>query len=163
MRKSLTLTTLLLGFIFVNSVIYACVDLNSASFNELQSITHVGIDEAVAILKLRNSLDLRSADDLKHINSISAAELAEIKAESLACVVPIGLTTSGLAAKVCVDLNNASFDQLQSITHVGIDEAIFILKLRNSLDLRSVDDLKHINSISAVELAEIKAEGLVCI
>ncbi len=161
MKKYLALTVFILGFVFINNFTHACVDLNNASFNELQSITHVGIDEAIAILKLRNALDLRSTDDLRHINSISATELAEIKAEGLACV--IGLTSSELASGVCVDLNHASFNELQNITNVGIDEAIAILKLRSAVDFRSTDDLKHINSINAAELAEIKAEGLACV
>ncbi len=67
------------------------------------------------------------------------------------------------STKTCVDLNNANFDELQSITHVGIDEAISILKLRSVVDFRFTDDLGYISGISATELGEIKAEGLACV
>ena len=101
MKKSLALITLVLGFVFASSVTplnyssrsnnsevtinEACVDLNSASFDELQSITHVGIDEAIAILRFRRIVDFRFADDLGYISGISTTELAAIKAEGLAC------------------------------------------------------------------------------
>ncbi len=52
---------------------------------------------------------------------------------------------------------------LQSITHVGIDEAITILRLRRVVDFRFTDDLIYISGINTTELAEIKAEGLACI
>ena len=102
MKKSLALITLVLGFVFAAEVTplnyssnstspevaanKVCVDLNNASFDELQSITHVGIDEAIAILRLRRVVDFRFADDLSYISGINTTELAEIKAEGLACV-----------------------------------------------------------------------------
>ncbi len=106
MKNSLVLVTLILGFVFAAKVTplnysptstssevmantKVCVDLNNASFDELQSITHVGIDEAIAILRFRRTVDFRFADDLSYISGISTTELAEIKAEGLACVSPV--------------------------------------------------------------------------
>ncbi len=64
---------------------------------------------------------------------------------------------------LCVDINNATFDELQSITHIGIDEAISIMNFRRAVDFRFVDDLNYIRGINPNELAEIKAEGLACV
>ena len=104
MKKLLTLIILLFGFVFANNVTplnssnnslntdlvssapRKCIDLNSANFDELQGITHVGIDEAISIIKFRNVVDFRFEDDLSYVNGISVAELGEIKAEGLACV-----------------------------------------------------------------------------
>lgn len=102
MKKSLALITLVLGFVFASNLTplnysststnpevaanKVCIDLNNASFDELQSITHVGIDEAISILRLRRVVDFRFADDLSYISGISTTELAEIKTEGLACV-----------------------------------------------------------------------------
>ncbi len=104
MKKSLALLTLILGFVFAFNVTpnhsssamsseatanKACIDLNNASFDELQSITHVGIDEAIAILRFRRLVNFRFTDDLSYISGISTTELAEIKAQGLACVSSI--------------------------------------------------------------------------
>ena len=102
MKKSLALITLTLGLTFASEMTTlnysssstnsemitnkACVDLNSASFDELQSIANIGIDEAIAILRFRRTVDFRFADDLGYIGRISTTELAEIKSEGLACV-----------------------------------------------------------------------------
>ena len=102
MKKFLALITLVLGFVFAGKVTplnyssnstnseavvnKVCVDLNNASFDELQEIVHIGIDEAIGILRLRSVVDFRFADDLNYISGISTTELVEIKAEGLACV-----------------------------------------------------------------------------
>ncbi len=65
--------------------------------------------------------------------------------------------------KVCIDINKATFDELQSIAHIGIDEAISIMNFRRIVDFRFVDDLGYISGINISELQEIKAEGLACV
>ena len=105
MKKSLALVALILGFVFASNVTpldysssssnlevidsKVCVDLNNASFDELQSITHVGIDEAIAILRFRRLVDFRFTDDLNYISGINTTELVEIKAQGLACIPSI--------------------------------------------------------------------------
>ena len=107
MKKHLVLVVLLLGFGFainttslnssatsiatesVDIAIQTCIDLNNASFDKLQGITHIGIDEAIAILRFRNVVDFRFTNDLIYISGINVTELGEIKAEGLACVSPV--------------------------------------------------------------------------
>ena len=64
---------------------------------------------------------------------------------------------------LCIDINSATFDELQAITHIGIDEAISIMNFRRAVDFRFVDDLSYVRGISPNELVEIKAEGVACV
>ncbi len=64
----------------------ACININTATFNELQGIAHIGIDEAINILRFRRSLNFRFIEDLTYIAGINVNELGEIKTEGLACV-----------------------------------------------------------------------------
>lgn len=60
-----------------------CVNINTASPDELQRIIHIGPERAEQILNLR---PFRSVDDMIRISGIGAARLADIKAQGLACV-----------------------------------------------------------------------------
>ncbi len=70
--------------------------------------------------------------------------------------VKLGLIS--FATKTCIDPNTASFDELQSIKHIGIDEAVSILKLRNTIDFTSVKDLNYISGLDEDELGELRNE-----
>lgn len=60
----------------------------------------------------------------------------------------------------CVNLNTASFDDLQKIIHIGPDRAQQIISLR---PFSSVDDLTRVSGIGSARLADIKAQGLACV
>lgn len=60
-----------------------CIDLNSASKEELMSIIHIGESRADAIIELR---PYDAIDDLQRINGIGAARLADIKSEGKTCI-----------------------------------------------------------------------------
>lgn len=60
-----------------------CVDLNTASREELQLIIHIGPARADQIIAGR---PWRSVDDLIRVSGIGEARLADIKREGLACV-----------------------------------------------------------------------------
>jgi competence protein ComEC len=60
-----------------------CIDINSASFEELQQIHQIGPDRAQQIIDLR---PFSSVDDMTRISGIGPARLDEIKAQGLACV-----------------------------------------------------------------------------
>lgn len=59
------------------------VDINSAGFEQLQLIIHIGPDRAQQILDLR---PFSSVDAMDRISGIGPARLADIKAEGVACV-----------------------------------------------------------------------------
>ena len=61
-----------------------CVDLNSASLEELQDIVHIGASRAEQIIDLR---PFESLDELTQVNGISDGRLDDIKEQGLACVV----------------------------------------------------------------------------
>lgn len=65
----------------------ACIDINTASFVDLQKIPQIGVDEAIAILRFRRIVDFRFTDDLSYIRGISATELKDIQTEGIACVI----------------------------------------------------------------------------
>ena len=59
-----------------------------------------------------------------------------------------------------VELNTASFLDLQRIVHIGPARAREILALRESFPLRSVDDLKWVSGLGPQRIEEIKQQGL---
>ena len=61
-----------------------CIDLNSASLEELQEIVHIGASRAEQIVDLR---PFGSLDELTQVNGISENRLDDIKEQGLACVV----------------------------------------------------------------------------
>ncbi len=60
-----------------------CVDINSASTEEIESIIHFGPARAEELV---HSRPFKSVDSLSKINGIGEARLADIKSEGLACV-----------------------------------------------------------------------------
>jgi predicted flap endonuclease-1-like 5' DNA nuclease len=60
-----------------------CVDINSAGFEDLQQIIHIGPDRAQQIIDLR---PWASVDDLTRVSGIGPARLQDIKNQGLACV-----------------------------------------------------------------------------
>ncbi|RXJ04052.1 MBL fold metallo-hydrolase [Anaerobacillus alkaliphilus] len=60
----------------------------------------------------------------------------------------------------CIDINTASLEQLEQITHIGPERAQQLVQLR---PFKSVDELTKINGIGAGRLRDIKAEGLACV
>lgn len=68
------------------------------------------------------------------------------------------------AVKDCVDLNTASFQELQRIIHIGEGRARQIIEERARRPFRSVDELRwRIDGIGDKRLADIKAQGLACV
>jgi len=62
------------------------VELNSASYAELQRIRHIGPARAQEIINLREILPFRSVDDLKWVAGLGAQKIEEIKEQGLAYV-----------------------------------------------------------------------------
>lgn len=64
----------------------ACVDLNSASSENLQQIIHVGPVRARSIMQHRAVTPFRSVQDLTQLSGISTGRLRDIMAQGRACV-----------------------------------------------------------------------------
>lgn len=60
-----------------------CIDINTASIEELQNIIHIGPVRAEEIVQLR---PFQSVDDLTRVNGIGPARMKDIIAENKACV-----------------------------------------------------------------------------
>jgi competence protein ComEC len=60
-----------------------CIDINTADFDQLQQITHIGPDRAQAIIDMR---PFDSVNSLTRLDGIAAGRLSDIKEEGLACV-----------------------------------------------------------------------------
>ena len=60
-----------------------CIDINSASIEELQEIDHIGPDRAQQLIDLR---PFASVDAMTRIDGIAAGRLNDIKEQGLACV-----------------------------------------------------------------------------
>lgn len=63
-----------------------CVDLNTASSEELRRIIHVDVVRAREIVRLRDERRFASVDDVVRVRGIAAGRLRDIKAQGLACV-----------------------------------------------------------------------------
>ncbi|MEH7493217.1 MBL fold metallo-hydrolase [Neobacillus niacini] len=59
----------------------------------------------------------------------------------------------------CIDINTASFEQVQEIMHIGPARAQDLINLR---PFSSVDDLGRIKGIGPARIADIKSQGLAC-
>lgn len=60
-----------------------CININTASFEELQLIVHIGPERAQQIIELR---PFSSLDDLLRVDGIGPSRLQDIKEQGLACV-----------------------------------------------------------------------------
>jgi DNA uptake protein ComE-like DNA-binding protein len=153
----------------------ACIDLNTASAGQLEQIIHIGPARAKQIAAIRDTLPFESVRELVRVTGIAAARVADIETQGLACVRPASLSRaqsllSGPARNPppersnappgCVDINTASFEDLQRITQIGPARARDLIRLR---PFRSVDGLTRISGIAAKRLDQIKAQGLACV
>ncbi|MEO8679979.1 MAG: MBL fold metallo-hydrolase [Vicinamibacterales bacterium] len=64
----------------------ACIDINTATFEELQRIIQVGPARALQIVELRKARPFRSVNELTRVSGIAAGRLGAILAEGIACV-----------------------------------------------------------------------------
>jgi len=161
-RFSLWLVLLLLVSASAHAQTAPCVDINTASEEQLQRIVHIGPARAKQVIALRAQTPFRTVDELVKVTGIAEARLRDIKAQAIACVrsgtgdppptpVPTG---------PCVDINSASEEELQRITQIGPARAKSLVALR---PFRSVEDLTRISGIGDARLAQIKAQGLACV
>ncbi|SEN54821.1 Metal-dependent hydrolase, beta-lactamase superfamily II [Mesobacillus persicus] len=60
----------------------------------------------------------------------------------------------------CININEATFEQLQEITHIGPARAQELINLR---PFESIDDLSRINGIGPSRIEDIKSQGLPCL
>ncbi|QKS72551.1 MBL fold metallo-hydrolase [Paenalkalicoccus suaedae] len=72
---------------------------------------------------------------------------------------PVEEPATDLTPSGCIDINSASFDELQGIIHIGPERAEELISLR---PFNSVDDLTRVNGIAAGRLGDIVAEGAAC-
>ncbi len=63
------------------------------------------------------------------------------------------------SAGSCININEASVEELQNIIHIGPARAEELIQLR---PFKSVDDLSRINGIGPARIDDIKNEGLAC-
>jgi hypothetical protein len=61
-----------------------CIDLNTATLEELQGIVHIGGARAQEIIALRPFM---SVGELNRLSGVGPGRIADIKAQGLACVV----------------------------------------------------------------------------
>lgn len=63
-----------------------CVNLNTASLDELQAIIHIGEARARQIIDLRAQAPFTTVSDIRRVNGIADARLNDIVRQGLACV-----------------------------------------------------------------------------
>ena len=63
-----------------------CVDINTASVQELRQIIHIDEKRGSEIVRLRQERPFRSDDQLTPVKSIADARIQDIKAQRLGCV-----------------------------------------------------------------------------
>jgi len=60
-----------------------CIDINSATIEELREINHIDVERAGQLIDLR---PFSSIKDLARIKGIGPARVADIEAQNLACI-----------------------------------------------------------------------------
>lgn len=63
-----------------------CVNINTASQQDLRRIVHIDEARAQQIIQLRQERRFATVDELTRVSGIAAVRLADIKAQGLACV-----------------------------------------------------------------------------
>lgn len=63
-----------------------CVNINTADYDDLWRITHIGEDHIVQIIELREQQPFTSVEDLTRVNGIGDGLVQQIIAEGIACV-----------------------------------------------------------------------------
>lgn len=64
-----------------------------------------------------------------------------------------------VSTESCIDINVASHEELQQITHIGSERATLVIEQRPFV---SVDELTKVNGIGPARITDIKAQGLAC-
>jgi competence protein ComEC len=79
-----------------------------------------------------------------------------------ATVVPAATATPTATPPTsqCVNINTASFEDLQRIVHMGPERVTQLISLR---PFRSIDDMTRISGIGSSRLQDIKDQGLACV
>lgn len=76
-------------------------------------------------------------------------------------VVPAGtVTPTARPTSQCININTASFEELQQIVHMGPERVPQLISLRPFV---SIDDMARISGIGPSRLQEIKDQGLACV
>lgn len=63
-----------------------CIDINTASAQELEKIVHIGASRAQQIINLRTQKPFESIEDLVRVKGIGEKSVQDIRQEGLACV-----------------------------------------------------------------------------
>ncbi len=142
---------ILLAFIILASNVSALcnetqVDINTASFEELQEITQVGNSTAQEIINYRtNNKTFDSVDELINVKYIGDTRLAKIKEQGLACVSveEVGTTpangtdTESASGELFID-ESANSSENKNAGEVG-----------KSTDIVNVENVNYIDEINS--------------
>lgn len=63
----------------------------------------------------------------------------------------------------CIDINTASFEELQLIQQIGPERAQQVIEMRAIFPFRTVESLLRVRGIGAVRLGQIQDEGIACV
>lgn len=152
-----------------------CVNINTASLEDLTHITQVGQARAEQIIALRQESLFNSLDDLARVSGIGSATVATIKEQGLACVE--GETVKEAEDKSqeperisdikenfsCVNINTALRGDLLRISRIGEARADQIISLRQQALFSSVQDLSRVSGIGSIIVQVIQEQGLACV
>lgn len=90
---------------------------------------------------------------------IGTVKDGEVESEQPADSKPDVQDVSAAPSPDCIDLNQASLEELQNIMHIGPERAKDLVELR---PFERVEDLDKIEGIGPARVAEILAEGAAC-
>ncbi|MDP4009049.1 MAG: helix-hairpin-helix domain-containing protein, partial [bacterium] len=153
----------------------SCVNINTASLEDLARITQVGQARAEQIIALRQESLFSSLDDLARVSGIGSTTVATIKEQGLACVegetVKEAEDKSQEPEKIsdikenfsCVNINTASRGDLLRISRIGETRADQIISLRQQALFSSVQDLSRVSGIGSIIVQVIQEQGLACV
>lgn len=117
-----------------------CIDINTASKQDLEKIKHIGEARAEQVIKLRGEKLFSSVDELSRVIGLGPARISDIKKEGLACISGEPASAKAMAGKakelaaisepIAIGQNDRSFYPLFAAFALAIFSGFVILILK---------------------------------
>jgi len=134
------------------------IDVNAASFEELQELPQVGPATAKSILEYREAGNqFRTIDDLEEISGIGPTTIENIRPEATVGPDAIAADLPEEEAGPGIDINEAGIEELQELPRVGEVTAEAIITYREQQGgIGSLEELKRIDGLGPATIQQLE-------
>ncbi len=134
------------------------IDVNAASFEELQQLPQVGPATAKSILEYREAGNqFRTIDDLKEISGIGPSTVENIRPEATVGPDVVVADLPQEEAGPEIDINEADIDKLKELPRVGEVTAQEIISYRERQGgIASLEELQNIDGLGPATIQQME-------